>query len=140
MTATEVATRPFASVRVNCYDCERCLFAAEELPEGGAQAVFDAAGCSGDPRTCPGPAAEASVVDLPAAVSTDRDGIVALGAVASALPSLDRQPVSARPPNEPIMSAPIHGPGLVTIRRVANLARVPWVADDALILGPPDPE
>lgn len=51
MSAAEIAQHPHASVRVNCYECQRCLYAGDELPDGD---VIEAAGCNDDPRTCPG--------------------------------------------------------------------------------------
>lgn len=55
MAATDIARYPTAPVRVNCYLCARCLYAGDDVPDGGADAVYQAAGCHDDPRTCPGP-------------------------------------------------------------------------------------
>lgn len=54
MSAQDVARNPNAAVRINCYECQRCLFAGDDVPAGGADAVYQAAGCLDDPRTCPG--------------------------------------------------------------------------------------
>lgn len=54
MSASEIARHPNAAVRINCYQCQRCLFAGDDVPEGGAEAVYQGAGCHDDPTTCPG--------------------------------------------------------------------------------------
>lgn len=56
MTAQEIADYPHAAptVRVNCYEHATCLFVGMATPDRGADAVFTAAGCRSNPRTCPG--------------------------------------------------------------------------------------
>lgn len=72
MTPAEIAANPLFAppVRVTCYPCKTTLFVGETAPEGGADAVYSAAGC---PKgTCPGknPAGypEPSTVDIAATV------------------------------------------------------------------------
>lgn len=57
MTAEEIAEYPTATVRVHCRFHGVCLYAGNTDPEGGAEAVFAAAGC---------PEGDASIEELEA--------------------------------------------------------------------------
>lgn len=91
MPAADVARHPNALVRINCYPCQRCLFAGDEAPEGGAEAVYQAAGCLDDPTTCPGttpdparPVATPHATSAPLPTSRPVGGNAALGMLSTA--------------------------------------------------------